>query len=262
MKQATRKSLLAVFFGIAGLLTGCAHQSTVHNVDVPGLLSAIALDDTGRVRDVVESTGLGPNLRVPAPGYPDGAPLLTLAAREGSLDVMQYLLSSGADPNSRTPVGETAMMMAAFFSEDWEQGGTAHERHDRAVQLLLQAGASLENEPYNYTPLGYAAYKGRENIMRFLIEHGARVDGDAYDGICYVNTPLMMAAIQGHYDAAMALLQAGANARIRVVNGHTAAEFAAKYRHQRLANLLRCAEQLPPQAAFDGNCVRRSAAAW
>jgi ankyrin repeat protein len=259
-KRVAHHSLFAVFFMLAVLLAGCAHQSTSRTVDVPALLNAIALDDASRVRDTVESAGLGANLNIPAPGYPDGTPLLTVAAREASLNVMRYLLTAGADPNARTPLGETAMMMAAFFSEDWERGGTAHERHDRAVELLLQAGASVENEPYNYTPLSYAAYKGRQSVMRFLLEHGARVDGDANGGMCYVNTPLMMAAIQGHYDIALALLRAGADPRIRILHGHTAAELAAKYNHRHLANVLRCAENLPLQASFEASCVQRSAA--
>ncbi|HSQ05876.1 MAG TPA: ankyrin repeat domain-containing protein, partial [Burkholderiales bacterium] len=175
-QQVGAKALSAVLFIIAGLVAGCAHQSSLRSVDVPGLLNAIAMDDPGRVRNVVETSGLGVNFSIPAPGYPDGTPLLTLAAREGALGVMRYLLSAGADPDARTPIGETALMLAAFFSEDWESGGTAHDRHDRAVQLLLKAGASVENEPNYYTPLSYAAYKGRANIMQALLEHGARVD--------------------------------------------------------------------------------------
>jgi len=259
-QHVASRALSAILLVIAGLLAGCATQSSLRTVDVPGLLNAIGMDDPASVRDVVETAGVGVDFSVPAPGYPDGAPLLTLAARDGSLKVMRYLLSSGANPNARTPIGETALMLAAFFSEDWERGGTAHERHDRAVQLLLQAGASVENEPNNYTPLSYAAYKGRANIMRVLLERGARVDGDVYGGMCYVNTPLMMAAIQGHYDVAVALLKAGADPRVRIVRGHTAAELAAKYNHRHLANVLRCAENLPLHASFDGSCVQRSAA--
>jgi ankyrin repeat protein len=220
------------------------------------------MDDPDRVRNVVETARIGVNFSVPAAGYPDGTPLLTLAARDGAVKVMRYLLSAGADPNARTPIGETALMLAAYFSEDWERGGTAHERHDRAVQLLLQAGASVENEPNNYTPLSYAAYKGRANIMHTLLQHGARVDGDTYGGMCYVNTPLMMAAIQGHFDVALTLLKAGADPRVRIVRGHTAAELAAKYNHRHLANVLRCAESLPPQASFEVSCAQRSAAIY
>ena len=56
----------------------------------------------------------------------------------------------------------------------------------------------------------------------------------------------MMAAIQGHDGTVLQLLDAGANAAIRVHGGHTAAELAAKYRHANLARLLRCAERHPP----------------
>ena len=89
----------------------------------------------------------------------------------------------------------------------------------------------------------------------------ADVDGDADldAGLTYVNTPLMMAAIQGHHRTAVSLLRHGANARIRVRGGHTAAEFAEKYNHYALARALRCAEQLAPGTAFSDRCERGQA---
>jgi ankyrin repeat protein len=53
----------------------------------------------------------------------------------------------------------------------------------------------------------------------------------------------MMAAIQGHERIARLLLAAGADADVRVYGGHTAAEFAAKYNHRQLAQLLQCAQR-------------------
>ena len=174
---------------------------------------------------------LTPNQRVPSAGYPDGAPLIAIAARAASLEVMRFLISAGADLNARTPVNETPLMLAAFFFDESQQSsGRAFERHERAVRLLVESGADLEN-PYHYTPLAYAAYQGNERVVRYLIERGARVNIDARNGGTYVNTPLMMAAIQGNENIARALLRAGADADIRVRGGHTAAEFAAKYRH-------------------------------
>ena len=122
------------------------------------------------------------------------------------------------------------------------------------AQLLVSSGADLENLPYHYTPLAYAAYRGNERVVRFLIDRGARVNADARDGGTYVNTPLMMAAIQGHERIARSLLQAGADADVRVYGGHTAAEFAAKYNHKSLANLLLCAQREYGVASSGPHC--------
>ena len=43
-----------------------------------------------------------------------GEPLLALAARAGSVQVVRYLISAGADINARTPVNETPLMLAAM----------------------------------------------------------------------------------------------------------------------------------------------------
>lgn len=242
-EPAARLLKLAISCLVAAVVAGCAHHGTTSRVDVERLLNAIAIDDAGHVRRLVDSGQLTVDTRVPAPGYPDGTPLVTLAARDGSLDVLRYLLAAGANPNAPTPVGETALMLAAFFPSD-ERDAPVRDRYEQAVRILLDAGANVENQPHHYTALSYAAYQNRQRIVRFLLERGARVDGDVTGGMSYVNTPLMMAAIQGHYDTAVSLLRAGANPRIRVHQGHTAAELAAKYKHTHLATVLRCAQQL------------------
>lgn len=246
MQERTRCSRLwrlAAAGIVAMMLTGCAHQSGTSAVDVERLLNAIAIDDVTYVRDLVAARRATPDTRVPAPVYPDGAPLITLAARDGALGVVRYLIAAGADVNAPTPVGETALMLAAFFPSD-ERDAPMRERYEDVVRTLLDAGANVESQPHSYTALSYAAYQNRRRIIRFLLAKGARVDGDVSRGISYVNTPLMMAAIQGHYDTAVSLLRAGANPRIRVYHGPTAAELAAKYQHKHLAAVLQCAQQL------------------
>ena len=244
--QALRFIAYLLSFMAAIALTGCAGVSIQPGsaVDSDRFVSVLDNDDVQFVRSAVQSGTISPNQRISAPGYPDGAPLIALAARAGALEILRYLISARADLDARTSVNETALMLAAFFTDDRERStGRASERHERAVRMLVEAGASLENIPYHYTPLAYAAYQGNERVVRYLIERGARVNADAQLGGTYINTPLMMAAIQGHEHIVRLLLRAGADADVRVHGGHTAAEFAAKYNHRTLAQLLLCAQR-------------------
>jgi ankyrin repeat protein len=194
---------------------------------------------------------------VPTPAYREGAPLITVAARHGALKITRFLISAGANLNAHTPAGETALMIASYFPSDDERGGAPAEQYESVVRMLVEAGAQLENLPHHYTPLAYAAYQGRERIVLYLLQRGARVNADVEDSTAYINTPLMMAAIQGHRDTALRLLRAGANARIRVHQGNTAAELAQKNNHFHLVDALKCAESLAPGEKFAQRCPGR-----
>jgi len=246
--------LILVFTSFLAACSQVGYRQT-GRLDKDSLHSAIVTDDASYVRAAIESGAASVNQRIPAPVYQEGTPILTIAARSASIEVMRYLISAGADVNAPTPAGETPLMLAAyFFDENREQGSRSYDQHERAARLLVEAGANIENAPHHYTPLAYAAYQGHDHIVRFLIERGARIDADAEDGTTYVNTPLMMAAIQGHQETALWLLRAGADARIRVHSGHTATEFAQKYNHTHIVGLLRCAENLGQGEVFYSKC--------
>lgn len=243
---------LWVLAAIVAFISGCGGLGGQYAAgDADSLVNAVEIDDVGAVRSAV-SRGTSPNQRIAASGYSSGAPLLALAARAGAVQVVRYLISAGADINARTPVNETPLMLAAYFHED--AGSSAADRHDEAMRILVQAGAQLENLPHQYTPLAYAAYNNRQRALRFLIEHGARLDADARDRVIYVNTPLMMAAIQGHLEIVRMLLRAGADPLVRVHLGSTAREFAHKNRHTHIEPLLACAESLPSGQRYSQYC--------
>jgi ankyrin repeat protein len=250
---APRKVFCGWVLAVA-LVSGCATTVDPRSVDNDGLLSAIDVDNVEYVQAAVKSGAITPNQRIPAPGYHRGTPLITLAARAGSVGVLQYLIGAGANLNARSPYDETALMLACFFMSEQEGMGASYERHETAARILVEAGASLEAARDGYTPLSYAAYQGRDNTIRFLLARGARVDGYVQDGIIYLPTPLMMATMMGHEEAARLLLEAGANARLRVQAGNTAFELARKYRQTHLFPMLRCAEGLPRGQKFSQWC--------
>jgi ankyrin repeat protein len=244
-----------VCFLVIAALAGCASIEPGRRIDSERLLNAIVADHVEYVQAVIRQGAVSPDQHIPAPAYMEGTPLITIAARSASLKVLGYLLAAGANVNARTPAGETALMLASFFRDaDDGRNPRSYERHATAVRMLVQAGAILENDPGYYTPLSYAAYQGHDLIVRFLLERGARVNGDAGDGAAHVNTPLMMASIMGHWDTVLLLLRAGADARIRVSGGHTALELAARYNHTNLVRVLSCAESLAPGESSSQKC--------
>lgn len=256
MRNFSLARAMRVLGGVAVVLVigGCAGVGGDYRsgADAENIINIIDLDDASALRAEISSGRINANQRLQAPGYSGGAPLIALAARAGSIETLRYLIAAGANLNASTPVHETPLMLAAYFGGD--EGSASVERHDAAVRLLVEAGASLENVPNNYTPLAYAAYNNRQRALRFLIERGARLDADASGGMIYVNTPLMMAAMQGHRDVVRMLLMAGANPLIRVRNGHTAREFALKYRQSHVEPLLACAESVPSGMRYAQYC--------
>lgn len=234
-------------------VAGCAGLPTPGTrLDAQALQNAIVADRVDYVKAAIESRVAGVDERIPAPVYMEGTPLVTIAARAGAKRVTSYLIAAGADLNARTPAGETALMLATYFPTD-AASGTADD-HAAVARMLVEAGATLENEPHSYTPLAYAAYQGREHMIQYLLKRGARVNPDGAGQHAYVNTPLMMAAMQGHRNAAVLLLRAGADPRVRVVNGHTAAELAAKYQGPAMVSLLKCAETSGSGEVFSRRC--------
>jgi hypothetical protein len=238
--------------------SGCANlPGPGTRLDAEGLLNAIVADRADYVRAAVEARWVDVNSNIPAPVYMEGTPLITIAARAGSVDVVRYLIGAGADLNAMTPAYETALMLATYFpTED----GASSSGQEQVAHMLVEAGAAVNSHPYAYTALAYAAYQGRDQLIQYLIKHGARVNTGFNPGQVHVNTPLMMAAIQGHTSSALLLLRAGADARARLINtGYTAAELAAKHNGRNLVPLLKCAEAAGPGPAFMQRCEHSAA---
>jgi ankyrin repeat protein len=238
----------------AVVAAGCATAPS-GPVDRQRLSGAIAMDDLRYVRGLIEARRITADEIVPGAGY-TATPMITVAARHASINVLRYLIAARADINARTPDRDTPLMLAALFGrEEQEHNSAAYQRYDLAVRLLVDAGAGVNSAELNaYSPLAYAAYAGRDSAVSYLLEKGARPNASAQGRQSYVNTPLMMAAMQGHRNTALHLLRAGADATVRVQDGMTALELAQKNKQTQLEKMLRCAESLQPGDSFRQRC--------
>jgi ankyrin repeat protein len=104
-------------------------------------------------------------------------PFLT-AALSGDLTVMRLLLDHGADPHIPTIQGTTALMAAAgvnwVFDQTYDEGPKALLE---AVQLCYQLGMDVNAvNSMGLTALHGAANRGSDDIIRFLVEKGAKLD--------------------------------------------------------------------------------------
>ena len=105
----------------------------------------------------------------------EGNTLLMLAARDGHLDLVDFLIKQRAKLNARNSAGDTALRLAAFRG------------HLSVVQRLIAGGANV-NMP-GWTPLAYAAYNGHTEIATVLVKAGADVNAASENG----HTPLISA---------------------------------------------------------------------
>jgi ankyrin repeat protein len=110
--------------------------------------------------------------------FEDGATPFIRASQSSDVTLLKLLLEHGADPKAVTANGDSALTAAAGIG--WVDGVTyersAAENLD-AVRLLLDLGVDpnhANNE--GRTPLMGAALKGRSDVVRLLVERGAKLE--------------------------------------------------------------------------------------
>src|SRR5438045_9357798 len=111
---------------------------------------------------------------------------LLSAARSGDVDGIVGALKDGANVDAVDHLGQTALILVAT------------EGNARAVQILLDAGADLEQRtnygPFGLTALEQAASWEQFEVATLLLKAGARPDAPSESG----TTPLMIAAARGN----------------------------------------------------------------
>ncbi|KAL4905219.1 ankyrin repeat-containing domain protein [Aspergillus multicolor] len=153
-------------------------------------------------------------------------------------DMVQFLLSWGADPNESYcpwPVWTALEGAAALHSIP-------------VIEALIDAGAELKNRRV----LARAAGKGRLDVMRYLLDRGAPIDGVGtnprlfneeknifyYDEIVF-RSALCEAAFYGQAEAVEFVLQRGADLSIKDTDGKSAVELAEMKGHKDCLDILR-----------------------
>uniref|UniRef100_A0A8B9N7N8 Ankyrin repeat protein n=1 Tax=Accipiter nisus TaxID=211598 RepID=A0A8B9N7N8_9AVES len=146
--------------------------------------------------------------------------LLHVAAANGHLTIMEYLISKGAKIDVKDKKGRTPLHSAA------EKG------HGVAVKVLLRCGAymySLDME--GKTPLHLAAQNNHSHILKMLLKEEAR---------SYRNQRnfLHMAALKDESSLAKMLLKAGASTDGKDERGQTALSYAVSQGSENTAKVL------------------------
>ena len=126
-----------------------------------------------------------------------GATPFLLAAKGADAEMMRVLADNGADTLATTVKGTTALMVAAgveMFQPN-EDSGTNEEALE-AVKVALSLGLAAEVTAVNDdgdSALHGAAYRGSNEIVQLLVDHGATLDAKNKSGF----TPLRYANGEG-----------------------------------------------------------------
>ncbi|HTB20391.1 MAG TPA: ankyrin repeat domain-containing protein [Bryobacteraceae bacterium] len=132
------------------------------------------------------------------------------AARSGDAATMRVLLQAGADPKQVTKDGNNALLFAAGIGyRDKNTRGTDAQALE-ALKLCLDQGLDLsQTNGKGETALHGAANRGSDLLVKFLVEHGAKLDAKSKAGF----TPLDIAlgkdsfALPVPHDSTVALLR-------------------------------------------------------
>ena len=192
---------LAIFMSFSGFVSAQTDEQ------IADFAKAAKFNDVSTVKSLL-SKGVGPNTT-----DPKGEPMLVLAIKDKSDDVIQLLISNKlTDVDLSNKYGETPLMIASI------EGNLPVVK-----SLIQQRNARIDH--IGWTPLHYACSKGQLEVAQYLIANGAIVDSLSTGN----TTPLMMAVQSGNEPLIKLLLDKGADIQLKNSQGLTAMDIAVIY---------------------------------
>ncbi|XP_052794174.1 ankycorbin-like isoform X3 [Mya arenaria] len=199
------------------------------------LMKATEGNDAAKIDELLRKKTLNPTKL-----GPKGLSVFHVACTLGHYEVVELLISHGAEVNVLSIQGNTSVQIAArdghpkILEKLIEAGGVIDHKDGMSltalhhacvrgklncVQILLKHRADPNSrDKTGKPPLFYAAFSEDLPICKELVEHGANVN------FCDENdiTPLMAAAKKGSVEICEFLLRKGANARSKDKSGNDA----------------------------------------
>ncbi len=127
-----------------------------------------------------------------------------LAASQGHLETLVYLLEQGANIHARNVEHQTALLIAVCRGQQ------------EIIHHLLDNSASVDTRDHQYSALMWAVKHGFIETVKILIERGANIHTTA-EGSWKGYTALMLAVLEGHTNIVRVLIDRGAN--VNTTNG-------------------------------------------
>jgi ankyrin repeat protein len=133
-----------------------------------------------------------------------GTTPLLRAAKAGDVEVVRLLIEKGADPKLATRSGINSVMAAAGLGTKEEDTTGRHKTEAEAIQVIelcLKAGADVNAvDSRGESALYGAAYKGSDQIVKFLAEHGANLSQKDKQGKTALDAAIGNAGGGGGFD--------------------------------------------------------------
>jgi ankyrin repeat protein len=110
-----------------------------------------------------------------------------LKRADTSSQILRVLMAAGGDLHLTTADGTTPLMVAAGLGRSTytpqQRRGRRSPSAEAAVKLLLQAGARVNDvNEADYTALHGAAFRGLNEVVQTLVEHGAAINARDFKG--------------------------------------------------------------------------------
>lgn len=177
---------------------------------------ALELGDLARARAWLDR-GLPPDFL----GSRVGSGLM-IGAWEGNLAMMALFLERGADIDRLNANGESALALAAWRGQK------------AAVEWLLARGAKVNAPARHWSALHYAVFAGHNEVADLLLARDADINALTPNG----SSVLMMAAYEGREELARKLIEKGADRSPKNDWGDGALEWAMRYNRLNIARMV------------------------